>query len=32
MFPPAYVSHGVPLYYNGAPVELTAAQEEYATM
>jgi len=30
-FPPAYVPHGVPLFYDGSPVELTVEQEEVAT-
>jgi hypothetical protein len=30
-FPASYVSHGVPLLYDGAPVELTLEQEEIAT-
>ena len=32
LFPPEYKPHGVKMLYNGAPVELTAAQEEVATM
>ncbi|OQR80981.1 DNA topoisomerase [Achlya hypogyna] len=31
MFPPAYEPHGVPLYYDGQPVQLTPAQEEIAS-
>jgi DNA topoisomerase-1 len=30
-FPPDYVPHGVGLLYDGAPLTLTPAQEEYAT-
>ena len=32
LFPPEYKAHGVKMLYDGAPVELTAAQEEVATM
>eukprot|EP00762_Andalucia_godoyi_P001876 ANDGO_06005.mRNA.1 DNA topoisomerase 1 len=32
LFPPAYEAHGVKMLYDGRPVDLTAAQEEYATM
>lgn len=31
LFPPAYEPHGVKLYYDGEPVELTSEQEEAAT-
>eukprot|EP01132_Coremiostelium_polycephalum_P003590 gene3590-4472_t len=31
IFPPAYEPHGVKLYYEGKPVQLTNAQEELAT-
>ncbi|KDO34473.1 hypothetical protein SPRG_00537 [Saprolegnia parasitica CBS 223.65] len=31
MFPPSYEPHGVPLYYDNQPVELTPAQEEIAS-
>lgn len=32
LFPPPYVAHGVKMLYDGAPVDLTPAQEEVATM
>ena len=32
LFPPEFKAHGVKMLYDGAPVELTAAQEEVATM
>ena len=32
LFPPEYKAHGVKMLYDGAPVELTEAQEEVATM
>ena len=32
LFPPEYKAHGVKMLYDGAPVELTVAQEEVATM
>jgi len=31
LFPPAYEPHGIKLYYNGEPVDLTPEQEEVAT-
>jgi DNA topoisomerase I len=31
LFPASYVRHGVPLLYDGAPVDLTLEQEEIAT-
>lgn len=30
-FPPAYVPHSIPMYYDGKPVTLTPDQEELAT-
>ena len=32
IFQPPYAPHHVPLYYDGKPVELTAEQEEIATL
>lgn len=32
LFPPEYTPHGVKMKYNGVPVDLTAEQEEVATM
>ncbi|KAK7263964.1 hypothetical protein RJT34_31564 [Clitoria ternatea] len=32
IFPPAYQSHGVKMFYKGKPVDLTPEQEEVATM
>lgn len=32
MFPPAYISHKIPILYNGKLITLTADQEEYATI
>ena len=32
VFQPLYTPHGIPLYYNGKPVQLTPEQEEIATL
>lgn len=31
MFPPEYEPHGIPMYYNDSPIELSPQSEEFAT-